>query len=89
VPYRDKERRRAYNTAYQRRRRAKLHPEVRVFICPKFPFLRLGIACFDAGWLVTSQPAVINEVIGHREFMRFIFPLALARSSTATEDEDE
>jgi len=77
MTYKDPEKRRAYNTAYKRRRRAKLHPEVRVFICPKYPFLRLGFASFDSGFLITTEPAVINQVIVHREFMRFIFPLAL------------
>ncbi len=80
MPYADPERRRRYNTAYKerwRKERAKNIPGVRIFICPRFPSLRIGLADFDGGFLVTSRKDVIDQILRHPEYMVRIFPIAL------------
>lgn len=80
MPYKDPEQRRRYNTLYKqqwRKARAKSQQVVRIFICPRFPSLRVGLAFFDGGFLITSRKDVIDQVLRHPEYMRFIFPVAV------------
>jgi len=94
MPYKDPEKRRQYNTQYKqrwRKKKAKNQPGVRIFICPRFPGLRVGLAFFDNGFLITSRNDVIEQVLRHHEYMRFIFPVALDLDliPAPTIDEDE
>lgn len=80
MPYADPERRRRYNTEYKQRWRkaqAIKQPGVRIFICPRFPSLRVGLGHFDGGFLITSKKEVIEQILRHPEYMRFIFPVAV------------
>jgi len=83
MPYADVEKRRRfqrrYKKAWRHRQVAKLNPlrAFKVYVCPRFPFLRVGRAQFDAGFLITDRFEVQAEVEQHREFGKFIFPLAL------------
>jgi len=87
MPYKDIEKRRQYNTLYKmrwRKERAKNIPGVRIFICPRFPSLSVGLVNFDGGFLITSRKDVIDQVLRHPEYMRFIFPIALDSDLTPT-----
>jgi hypothetical protein len=81
MPFKDPERRKAYNTAYQRqrRRRAGLHVDgFRCYVCPRFPHLRLDLdISFDQALLVTDDPEVQDLIESSPDFWREIFPLAL------------
>lgn len=61
----------------------------RVYVCPRFPFLWMTREQFVNGLLVTSSRATQIEVEAHRDFGKFIFPLALALSCTLREEEGE
>lgn len=94
MPYADPERRRQYNTQYKQRwRKAQAinQPGVRIFICPRFPSLIIGLGCFDGGFLITSKKEVIEQVLRHPEYMQHIFPVAVDLDLTPTPmvDEDE
>ena len=98
MPYADPERRRRfqqkYKRAWRRRQAAKINPlwAFKVYVCPRFPFLRVGRAQFDAGFLITDRFEVQAEVEQHPEFGKFIFPLAIDLdlvSPLMDHDEDE
>lgn len=87
MPYADPDKRRRYNSLYKsrwRKERAKKIPGVRIFICPRFPSLNVGLANFDGGFLITSEKDVIDQVLRHPEYMRFIFPVAVDSDLTPT-----
>lgn len=94
MPFKDPEKRRQYNTEYKQRWRkaqTRIQPAVRIFICPRFPSLRVGRASFDGGFLITSQKDVIELVLRDPEYMKYIFPVALDTSlvpNTMNEIED-
>jgi hypothetical protein len=83
LPYADVEKRRKfqrrYKKAWRRRQAAKVNPlrAVKIYVCPRFPFLRVGRAQFDGGFLITDRFEVQVEVEQHPEFGKFIFPIAL------------
>lgn len=82
MPYADPARRRQCqreSKARQRRRLAKIRPllGIKVYVCPRFPFLRVGRAQFDAGFLITDRYEIQVEVEQHPAFGKFIFPIAL------------
>mgnify|MGYP000129697378 CR=1 FL=1 len=84
MPYKDPERRRAYDRRYkQERRRAasgsgSRPAEVRAYICQRYPHLRLpGGVSFHEGLLVTADPAVQEAVEQSPEFGQDVFRLAL------------
>jgi hypothetical protein len=94
MPYSDPEKRRQYNTRYKKRwrkARTKIHPLLgfKIYICPRFPYLRLAGACFDSGFLITSDVAVQAHVEAHPEFGKFIFPLAMDLTCTPREEEED
>jgi hypothetical protein len=61
----------------------------KLYICPRFPYLRLAGACFDSGFLITSDVAVQAHVEAHPEFGKFIFPLAMDLTCTPREEEED
>jgi hypothetical protein len=81
MPYADVERRRTCARESQRRRRTNLASPLKllkVYICPRHPFLDLGPGLrFENSFLVTDQVKAQKQIEGHREFGRSIFPLAL------------
>jgi hypothetical protein len=80
MPYKDPEKRRRYNTLYKerwRRERAKNMPGIRIFVCPRFPFLRFGLVQFQGGFLITTRMDEIDEVLQHPDYYKFIFPVAV------------
>lgn len=85
MPFKDRERRRRYNTAYKRRIRMKqahVSAGFKAYICPSHPFLNLGSGLrFENGFLVTSDPELQNLVEADFHFWRQIFPVALDFSS--------
>jgi hypothetical protein len=92
VPYKDPEQRRRYNTAYKRRSRAtqaKNSPfeSIKIYLCPRFPSLRVGLASFDNGFLITNRRDVQAQVERNPEFGVRIFPLALDLTRVTIEDE--
>ncbi len=94
MPFSDPEKRRQYNTRYKqrvRKARAKIHPLLgfKIYICPRFPNLRMARVCFDNGFLITNDTGIQAEVERHREFGKFIFPLSLDLTCTPREEEDE
>ena len=96
MPYADPEKRRQFQREYKRRLRLrkaqeKIHPLLgfKIYICPRFPFFRLGRSQFISGFLITDSAEVQAQVEAHREFAKFIFPLALDLTcAPAAEDED-
>ena len=94
MPYKDPERRKEFHRKYKRQWRAaqvKKHPllGVKIYLCPRFPGLNVGLANFDGGFLITARRDIQAQVERHPEFGRFIFPIALDLTCTATEDGDE
>jgi hypothetical protein len=92
MPYKDPEKRKQYNTLYKaqwRREQAKNMPGVRVFICPRFPSLRFGMVQFNWGFLVTNEKNVVDQVLQHPDYWKFIFPLAMDPDLTPTPSLDE
>jgi hypothetical protein len=91
MPYKDPEKRRRYNTLYKQRWRKERATTLRIFVCPRFPFLRFGQVQFQGGFLVTTRKDEIDEVLQHPEYWKFIFPLAVDPDLTPTPslDEDE
>jgi hypothetical protein len=92
MPYADPEKRRRYNTLYKqrwRKERAKNLPGVRIFVCPRFPSLAFGQVKFQSGFLITNDKEVVDEVLGHADYMTWIFPLAMDWSLTPTPSLDE
>jgi len=94
MPYADPEKRRQFQREYKRKWRkaqTKIHPlqGLKIYICPRFPFFRLGREQFNGGFLITDKPEVQAQVEAHHEFGKFIFPLAMDLTCTPTEDEDE
>ena len=80
MPYKNPEKWREYNTLYKQRVRkaqARKQPAVRIFICPRFPSLRVGPASFDGGFLITNKAYVIEQILQDREYMVHIFPVAI------------
>ena len=84
MPYKDPERRRAYDRCYkqERRRAASLSAprptEVRAYICHRHPNFRLpGGVSFHEGLLVTADPRVQDAVEHSPEFGQVIFRVAL------------
>ena len=94
MPYADPERRRQFQREYKRKRRKtqeNINPlrAFRIFICPRFPYLRLGRTSFENGFLITDNTEVQAQVKSHPEFGKIIFPLALDLTCTPTEDEED
>jgi hypothetical protein len=94
MPYADPEKRRQFQREYKRKWRKtqeKINPlcAFKIYICPRFPFLWMRREQFNGGFLVTANPETQAEVEAHRDFAKFIFPLALDLTCTPTEDEDE
>jgi len=84
LPFKDPERRRAYDRRYkQKRRRAASRStprptEVRAYICHRYPNFRLpGGIQFEGGLLVTADPAVQDAVEQSPEFGQVMFRVAL------------
>jgi hypothetical protein len=94
MPYADPEIRRQFQREYKRKwraRQAKIQPLLgfKIYICPRFPYFPLARVRFDNGFLITKEVGIQTEVERHREFGKFIFPLALDLTCTPMEDEDE
>jgi len=94
MPYADPEKRRDFQRRYKKKwpaKQTKIHPLLgfKIYICPRFPYLRVGREQFRDGFLITDDRAVQAEVERHHEFGRFIFAIALDLTCTPTEDEDE
>jgi hypothetical protein len=92
MPYKDPEKRRRYNTWYKqkwRKERAKNLPGVRIFVCPRFPWLRFGMVQFNWGFLITSEKDVVDQVLQNPDYMKLIFPLALDPDLTPAPSLDE
>jgi len=94
MPYADPERRRAYNTRYKqrwRKARAKIHPLLgfKIYVCVRFPQLRVGRDQFRDSFLITENPELQAEVERHPEFAVNIFPLALNLELTCVPTDDE
>ncbi len=96
MPYADPDKRREFHRRYKRKwraLRAKISPleGFKVYVCPRFPGLGVGLAQFVGGFLITNRPDVQAQVERHPEFGKFIFPLLmdLALAPTETEDEDD
>jgi hypothetical protein len=86
MPYKDPDRRREYDRRYKQERRraasrsAPRPAEVRVYVCSRFPHLRLsGGVQFESGLLVSADPAVQDVVEESPEFGQVIFRVALIR----------
>jgi hypothetical protein len=80
MPYKDPEKRRKYNMLYKqrwRKERARNIPGVRIFLCPRFPVLGFGSVRFQGGFLITNEKDVVDQVLQHPDYMKFIFPLAV------------
>jgi len=93
MPYKDPEKRRQFQREYKpklRKAQEKINPlrAFRVYICPRFPYLRLGREQFRDGFLITDDPEVQAEVKRHEAFGKFIFPIALDLTYTPTDDEE-
>ncbi len=87
MPYADPEKRRRYNTLYKQRWRKEREKNIsgfKIFICPRFPSLNVGLDWFVGGFLITSKKDVIEQVLRHPEYMRFIFPVAVDSDLTPT-----
>jgi len=84
MPYKDIARRRACSRVSKKRARARLaHPLMRfkVYICPRFPFLRLraGIQ-FDGGFFVSDDSEIQAQIERDPHFALHIFPLLIDTS---------
>jgi hypothetical protein len=84
MPYKNRDVRRAYDARYKRERRrtasqsAPRPTEVRVYVCSRFPHLRLsGGVQFESGLLVSGAPAIQDTVEQSPEFGQVIFRVAL------------
>uniref|UniRef100_A0A7C5ER33 Uncharacterized protein n=1 Tax=Desulfobacca acetoxidans TaxID=60893 RepID=A0A7C5ER33_9BACT len=84
MPFKDPERRRAYDRRYKQERRrvaslsAPRPTEVRAYICHRHPHFRLpGGVSFHEGILVTADPRVQDAVEQSPEFGQVIFRVAL------------
>lgn len=94
MPYKDVKRRRAYNTRYKqrvRKARAKIHPLLgfKIYVCPRFPHLRVGRDQFRDSFLITANPWTQAQVEAHPEFAVNIFPLALNLELTRIPTDEE
>lgn len=94
MPYKDPVRRRQFQREYKRQwrqRRGKIHPlqGFKIYICPRFPRLTVGLAYFDAGFLITDNADVQAQVERHPEFGWHIFALALDLSGPTMENDNE
>jgi hypothetical protein len=94
MPYADPERRQQYQREYKRRWRKaqeKINPlrGFKIYVCPRFPDLRIARVRFDNGFLISNDLEVQAQVEGHREFGKLIFPLAMDLTCTLVEEEDE
>jgi hypothetical protein len=72
-----------------RKERGKNLPGVRIFVCPRFPFLRFGSVQFQGGFLITNEKDAVDQVLQHPDFWKFIFPLAVDPDLSPTPDLDE
>jgi hypothetical protein len=87
MPFKDPEKWSKYNRLYKarwRKERAKNMPGVRIFVCPRFPFLTFGQVKFQGGFLITNEKDVVDQVLQHPDYMKFIFPLAVDSDLTPT-----
>jgi hypothetical protein len=92
MPYKDPEKRRRYNTQYKARRRKERATTLRIFVCPRFPSLRLDQVHFQGGFLITNEKEVVDQVMQNSDYMKFIFPLALDSDlipSPSLDEDDE
>jgi hypothetical protein len=94
VPYKDPERRRQFHREYKRKWRKaqeKINPlrGFKIYVCVRFPQLRVGRDQFRDSFLITDNPEVQAQVEEHREFGKLIFPLAMDLTCTPREEEDE
>ena len=94
MPFADPEQRRRYNTRYKqrwRKARAKIHPLLgfKIYVCVRFPQLRVGRDQFRDSFLITDNREVQAQVEGHPDFGKFIFPLALDLTNPQEKEEDE
>ena len=92
MPFKNPAKRRRYHREYKRDwRKRQAHPlkAFKVYICPRFPGLRVGQGYFEGGFLITDNPDIQAQVEGSREFGKFIFRLALDVSTCRKEDEPE
>jgi hypothetical protein len=81
MPFKDPEKRRQFQREYKRKWRKaqeKIHPleGFRIFICPRFPGLNIGLSSFEGGFIISNRNDVIEQVLRHPEYGRFIFGLA-------------
>jgi hypothetical protein len=79
MPYKDPEKRRRYNTVYKQRWRRERSTTLRIFVSPRFHSLAFGQVKFQSGFLVTNEKEVVDQVLQHPDYMKFIFPIAVDR----------
>ena len=94
MPYADPERRRQFQREYKRKWRKaqeKINPlrGFKIYICPRFPHLRVGRDQFRDSFLITANPWTQAQVEAHPEFAVNIFPLALNLELTCVPTDDE
>jgi len=80
MPYADPAKRRDYNTAYKRARRAaQANPlkGFRLYICPRFPNIQVGGGSFVGGFLITNRKEIQAAVERQHDFLVHIFPVPL------------
>jgi hypothetical protein len=92
MPYADPEKRRQFQREYKRKwrkKQEKINPlcAFKIYICPRFPFLWMTREQFNGGFLITNKPETQAEVEAHRDFGKFIFPLAIDITCGPAEDE--
>lgn len=63
MPSKDVERRRQFQREYKRKWRKaqeKINPlrGFKIYVCPRFPHLRVARACFDNGFIITNDPGI-------------------------------
>jgi hypothetical protein len=76
MPYKDPERRREFQREYKRKWRKaqeKINPlcGFKIYICPRFPYLRVGRDQFRESFLITDSPETQGEVERHPEFLGY------------------
>jgi len=82
MPYKDPEKRRQFQKEYKRKWRkaqARINPlkGFKIYLCVRFPNLRVAPGYFTDGFLITNRPDIQAAVERDPEFGRNIFPLAL------------
>jgi len=88
LPYKNiEERRRCARESKRRARARQAHPlmKIKIFVCPRFPSLRLAAGIqFDAGFFVSDDPEIQARIERDPHFARYIFPLLIDTSCIPT-----